>query len=163
MRIATASLRTGFAMTGLFYTLPFLFPNGSRPSLATPQSATPTAPLEGTPRGERHDAFEPAANLCRGALPLLGEVPSAHTGERGRRCVETAIREKKSAVTTAGRHRGRPLRCDFHTLFLLASALGTTLATPQALKRQHLAAARSRRGSDMPPACHSLPRRRFAT
>ena len=26
-----------------------------------------------------------------------------------------------------------------------------------------LAAARSRRGSDMPPACHSLPRRRFAT
>ena len=26
-----------------------------------------------------------------------------------------------------------------------------------------LAAARSRRGSDMPPACHSLPRRRFAS
>ena len=26
-----------------------------------------------------------------------------------------------------------------------------------------LAAARSRRGSDMPPACHSLPRRRYAT
>ena len=26
-----------------------------------------------------------------------------------------------------------------------------------------LAAAQSRRGSDMPPACHSLPRRRFAT
>ena len=87
MRIATASLRTGFAMTVLFYTLPFLFPNGSRPSLATPQSATPTAPLEGTPRGERHDAFEPAANLCRGALPLLGE--------RGRRWAESAIRQEK--------------------------------------------------------------------
>ena len=87
MRIATASLRTGFAMTGLFYTLPFLFPNGSSPSLAIPQSATPTAPLEGTPRGERHDAFEPAANLCRGALPLLGE--------RGRRWAESAIRQKK--------------------------------------------------------------------
>ncbi len=30
------------------------------------------------------------------------------------------------------------------------------------LRCQLLAAARSRRGSDMPPACHSLPRRRFA-
>ena len=32
-----------------------------------------------------------------------------------------------------------------------------------ALRATCLAAARSRRGSDMPPACHSLPRRRFAT
>ena len=31
------------------------------------------------------------------------------------------------------------------------------------LRRQLLAAARSRRGSDSPPDCHSLPRRRFAT
>ena len=29
--------------------------------------------------------------------------------------------------------------------------------------RQRLAAARSRRGSDMPPAYHSLPRRHFVT
>ena len=40
-----------------------------------------------------------------------------------------------------------------------------TPATPQSRLTpcQRLAAARSRRGSDMPPACHSLPRRRFAT
>ena len=31
------------------------------------------------------------------------------------------------------------------------------------LRRQRLAAARSRRGSDSPPDCHSLPRRHFAT
>ena len=30
-------------------------------------------------------------------------------------------------------------------------------------REQNLAAARSRSGSDMPPACHSLPSRRFAT
>ena len=34
---------------------------------------------------------------------------------------------------------------------------------PFGAARHCLAAARSRRGSDMPPACHSLPRRRFAT
>ena len=34
--------------------------------------------------------------------------------------------------------------------------------TQSSCGRQVLAAARSRRGSDMPPACHSTPRRRFA-
>ena len=54
---------------------------------------------------------------------------------------------------------------DFTLLYLLRSALGSTLATPFPSVRAGdcLAAARSRRGSDMPPACHSLPRRRFAT
>ena len=47
---------------------------------------------------------------------------------------------------------------------LLPNGNTPTLETPQsAAGRQRLAAARSRRGSDMPPACHSLPRRRFAT
>ena len=46
---------------------------------------------------------------------------------------------------------------------LLPNGNTPTLETPQALTRHCLAAARSRRGSDMPPACHSLPRRRFAT
>ena len=36
----------------------------------------------------------PLLNLCREALPLLGEVPSAHTGERGRQCGDNAIGEK---------------------------------------------------------------------
>ena len=31
------------------------------------------------------------------------------------------------------------------------------------IPRPYLAAARSRRGSDSPPDCHSIPRRRFAT
>ena len=50
-------------------------------------------------------------------------------------------------------------------LFLFPSALDSTLETPFPSVRTGdcLAAARSRRGSDMPPACHSLPRRRFAT
>ena len=54
---------------------------------------------------------------------------------------------------------------DFTLLYLLRSALGSTLATPFPSVRAGdcLAAARSRRGSDMPPACHSLPRRRFVT
>ena len=45
---------------------------------------------------------------------------------------------------------------------LLPNGNTPTLETPQALTRHCLATARSRRGSDMPPACHSLPRRRFA-
>jgi len=43
-------------------------------------------------------------------------------------------------------------RDEGHLISLAASQLASCLA-----------AARSRRGSDMPPACHSLPRRRFAT
>lgn len=38
-RIATASLRTGLAMTVVFYTLPFLLPIGTLCPLAPPQSA----------------------------------------------------------------------------------------------------------------------------
>ncbi len=52
---------------------------------------------------------------------------------------------------------------NFALLFLFSPALISPLATPSALTRHCLAAARSRRGSDMPLACHSLPRRRFAT
>ena len=53
----------------------------------------------------------------------------------------------------------------FTLCFLFPSALDSTLETPFPSVRTGdcLAAARSRRGSDMPPACHSLPRRRFAT
>ena len=56
-----------------------------------------------------------------------------------------------------------PSRVHYCARFLFASARVVTPATPSALTRHCLAAARSRRGSDMPPACHSLPRRRFAT
>ena len=51
----------------------------------------------------------------------------------------------------------------FGALFLFSPARVATLATPSALTRHCLAAARSRRGSDMTPACHSLPRRRCTT
>ena len=37
---------------------------------------------------------------CRGALPLLGEVPSAHTGERGRRSRIRAGGKRQHAVQT---------------------------------------------------------------
>ena len=53
--------------------------------------------------------------------------------------------------------------------YYLCSALSFPLCSclpsgdPFGAARHCLAAARSRRGSDMPPACHSLPRRRFAT
>ena len=46
----------------------------------------------------------------------------------------------------------RETLCSTKSLSSSASFLGTCLV-----------ATRSRRGSDMPPACHSLPRRRFAT
>ena len=47
---------------------------------------------------------------------------------------------------------------------LFPNGTSSTPAPPQsAAGRQRLAAARSRRGSDMPPACHSLPRRRCTT
>ena len=60
---------------------------------------------------------------------------------------------------------------NLYCLFLLHSAITSTLATPSALTRHCLATARSRRGSDMPPACHSAslprrgsaPRQRFGT
>ena len=43
-RIATASLRTGLAMTVVFYTLPFLLPIGTLCPLATHQSLTRQLP-----------------------------------------------------------------------------------------------------------------------
>ena len=72
---------------------------------------------------------------------------------------------------------GAALTCHRHVIHYRAAALlpkrgaktsllpngnTPTLETPQALTRHCLATARSRRGSDLPPACHSLPRRRFA-
>ena len=50
----------------------------------------------------------------------------------------------------------------YSMVFFFRSAHVVTLATPFPSVRTGdcLAAARSRRGSDMPPACHSLPRRR---
>ena len=52
----------------------------------------------------------------------------------------------------------------FISLYLEASDFKTRPFPPhQSLTRQLLAAARSRRGSDSPPDCHSLPRRHFAT
>ena len=44
-------------------------------------------------KGRTTDAPDP--NLCREALPLLGEVPSAHTGERGRQSRDWSRGEKK--------------------------------------------------------------------
>ena len=80
----------GCLLCVLSFPLCSILPSGD-PSVGYADSS----PRRDAKGGERHDAFEPAANLCRGALPLLGEVPSAHTGERGRRWAESAIRQKK--------------------------------------------------------------------
>ena len=58
-----------------------------------------------------------------------------------------------------------PTGVSYRAHFLFHSARIAALETPFPSVRTGdcLAAARSRRGSDMPPACHSLPRRRFAT
>ena len=48
--------------------------------------------------------------------------------------------------------------------YCLCRLYSTDSATPHpTLRATCLAAARSRRGSDSPPDCHSIPRRRFAT
>ena len=44
-----------------------------------------SSPMRGA-KMVRHTVFAPIQNLCREALPPLGEVPSAHTGERGLQC-----------------------------------------------------------------------------
>ena len=66
---------TGLGMTEVFYTLPFLLTNGSFCTLATPQSATPPAPLKWAPRGERHSdwggALRGAAHRCCARLKPL--------------------------------------------------------------------------------------------
>ena len=98
---------------GAAQTLPSLFDAGSHSAPATPQSTLrSTAPLRGAPSG-RGAADAPAPNprrealpqtgarepnLCREALPLPGEVPSAHTEERGRQSSDTS-RVKKTAST----------------------------------------------------------------
>ena len=92
-------------------------------------------------------------------------------------------RTKKLSFFTSPRFRMTASACQKSPVraFLTASAAERfeffkTLLRPKSLKNQafwrriivtrggpFLAAARSRCGSDMPPACHSLPQRRFAT
>ena len=77
-------------------------------------TAPPLRYLAGAPRGDGA-ANAPVRNPCRGALPLLGEVPSAHTGERGRQSSDMSRGEKKerTKIIYTGRHRGRPLQENF--------------------------------------------------
>ena len=91
------------AMTVVFCTLPCLLSIGNSPKSGDPSvtaDAVP-APLKGAPRGCGATNV-PVANLRREALPLLGEVPSAHTGERGRRAPSITIWQKK------GRSKNQP-------------------------------------------------------
>ena len=70
-----------------------------------PSGADAPAPLAGAPWG--CGVFATMQNLCREALPLLGEVPSAHTGERGRHRGDPSRGEKRGH--TKKKRRGRPL------------------------------------------------------
>ena len=65
----------------------FLFPIGSHSALAP---SPPSLRSATSPKGRGKGVDEAAA----GALPLLGEVPSAHTGERGLRGRLRCRREK---------------------------------------------------------------------
>ena len=137
-----------------FYTLPSLLPNGNRLKLATPQSALRlAAPLRGAPL--RGKDFGLAWPRC---------PQQKHTREALQLPVCSAC--QKSPVRTFFDKLHPPSililsKCCFAPKVVDVSRLldGGLLY----LRRPFLAAARSRRGSDMPPACHSLPRRRCAT
>ena len=91
-----------------------LFPIGSPIAMATPQSRyRSTAPLRGALRA---GTVNPSP---RRALPLLGEVPSAHTGERGLRSRSRCRREKTERTPTI--------------LFPIGNS--TAMATPQSRSR----------------------------
>ena len=68
-----------------------LFPLGSPIAMAPPQSLRDSSPKRGakgvdsTPRPSGRCRCHLVRSSPRRALPLLGEVPSAHTGERGLR------------------------------------------------------------------------------
>ena len=81
-RIATASLRTGLAMTVVFYTLPFLFPIGTSP---------PRRPLSRL-RDSSHSRGAKGEVLPRSAAPLRG---SGAKRRRGRQSNDTSRVEKK--------------------------------------------------------------------
>ena len=77
-----------------------LFPLGSPIAMAPPQSLRDSSPKRGakgvdsTPRPSGRCRCHLVRSSPRRALPLLGEVPSAHTGERGLRGRLRCRREK---------------------------------------------------------------------
>ena len=103
--------------------LSVLFPIGNFCTLATPQSANAAiSPSRGAKGAEqpphppqtfaaKRCHVAPLLNLCREALPLLGEVPSAHTGERGLQTLNLEQRGKESVhhkLPCRGRPRAVP-------------------------------------------------------
>ena len=79
-RIATASLRTGLAMTVVFYTLLFSFTHWHSLPPGDPSVACAAAPIAGAPKGAERCPVAPVLNSCREALPLLGEVARSAEG-----------------------------------------------------------------------------------
>ena len=66
---------------GVTYGARFLLPIGSSPKLATPQSASLTAPLRGAPRGAVRCLCANAESSPRSAAPSRGSPQCAHWGK----------------------------------------------------------------------------------
>ena len=94
---------TDLGMTEMVFTLPSLFPNGSLCTPETPQSLRDSSPKRGAKGCGVVNA--PDSNLCRGALPLLGEV--ARSAEGAARAAAGAEHKRKNALNL--HRRGRPL------------------------------------------------------
>ena len=116
-------------------------------------------------RQEDADCHDRCAHRSRdGGIPrFINLPPSPFRGnDRGIRTGKPICHAVQGAMVS-GRHRGRPLRVGFGYLLSFLPCSSLYSGDPFGTSCHCLAAARSRRGSDMPPACHSLPRRRFAT
>ena len=115
-------------------------------------------------RKSRVQTASPLAPLCKGSWREAPEGLPADLPKTGVCMHIHAHNPSGSAHADPPPFTQGRLRALFAWLFLFTSAHFYTPATPFPSVRTGdcLAAARSRRGSDMPPACHSLPRRRFA-
>ena len=137
--------------------MPCLFPNGNDSRLATPFPSAHTGE-----RGRQSNDTNRAEKKERTKKNIYGTAQRPSPTRR----FQISRRFKNVAARRNTNRRGRPLCRPLAipgAFSLFPNGNNPSLATPSALTRHCLAAARSRRGSDMPPACHSLPRRRCTT
>ena len=141
---STASDRKGF-VKGESVPLDRVLPTFARTKVGPRREGVLTTPLQKAARRRRRSQtgpcrvgeIKPNHSLCRQSLRLISFATSLYTREAFGWC--DAEGEKKLCCSLCWQPLSQPYGC------------------------QPLAAARSRRGSDMPLAYHSLPRRHFVT
>ena len=137
-RIATASLRTGLAMTEVFYTLPFLLPIGTLCPLATPQSLARQSPVRTLGKGvSRVESRADGKRKSRPKQPLSfrGAKRRGNPFSLKQQCFLHGVKETR--IATASLRTGLAMTEVFYTLpFLLPIGTLCPLATPQSLARQ---------------------------